>query len=40
MTANQQHTSEPTKLWWESPWVMIAVLVVISLLGIVDQALN
>lgn len=31
---------EPPKLWWESPWVMIAILLAISLMGAVDQALN
>ncbi|WP_386685164.1 hypothetical protein [Loktanella sp. R86503] len=40
MSPEQQHTPEPAKLWWESPWTMIAVLAVISLIGIVDQALN
>ena len=40
MKLNQQHTAEPAKLWWESPWAMIATLAVISLIGIVDQALN
>tara|TARA_R110000787_G_scaffold98948_5_gene203386 strand:- start:1220 stop:1342 length:123 start_codon:yes stop_codon:yes gene_type:complete len=40
MNSDEQQTSEPAKLWWESPWVMIAVVVVISLLGAVDQALN
>ena len=40
MTSDDQRTTKPAKLWWESPWVMIAVVVVISLLGAVDQALH
>lgn len=40
MTSDDQRALEPAKLWWESPWVMIALVIVISLLGAVDQALN
>jgi hypothetical protein len=40
MNFDAQQTFEPSKPWWESPWVMIAIVVVISLLGAVDQALN
>ena len=40
MNFDAQQTVEPAKLWWESPWVMIAIVVVISLLGAVDQTLN
>ncbi len=40
MTSDDQRTTEPAKLWWKSPWVMIALVLVISLLGAVDQALN
>lgn len=38
MTSDEQQTTEHAKLWWESPWVMIALGLVISLLGAVDQA--
>lgn len=40
MNSDDLHTGEPAKLWWESPWVMIAVTIVISLFGGVDQKLN
>jgi len=40
MNSDEQHTAEPAKLWWEGPWVMIALVLVISLLGAVDQALH
>jgi hypothetical protein len=40
MNFDAQQAFEPAKLWCESPWVMIAIVVVISLLGAVDQALN
>tara|TARA_R110002051_G_C8595383_1_gene479516 strand:- start:448 stop:570 length:123 start_codon:yes stop_codon:yes gene_type:complete len=40
MNSDEQHTTEPAKLWWESPWVMIVLVLVISLFGAVDQALN
>ncbi|MFP7675777.1 hypothetical protein ACG74X_20795 [Marivita sp. S0852] len=40
MSSENRHTTEPAKLWWESPWVMIALVLVISLLGAIDQALN
>jgi len=40
MTSDDRHTTEPAKLWWESPWVMIALVVVINLFGAIDQALH
>tara|TARA_R110002072_G_scaffold89424_3_gene200475 strand:- start:158 stop:280 length:123 start_codon:yes stop_codon:yes gene_type:complete len=40
MNSDEQQTTKPAKLWWESPWVMIALVVLISLLGAVDQGLN
>jgi hypothetical protein len=40
MTSDDRHMAEPSKLWWESPWVMIALIIVISVHGAVNQALD
>mgnify|MGYP000511551087 CR=1 FL=1 len=40
MNFENRRRAEPVKLWWESPWVMIALILVVGAFGVLDMAFN